>query len=44
MEKWKEDKDRETPPQTPVIPRAENVGENVSDDDASGVILNMEMA
>ena len=43
MEKWEEIKNRETPPQTPERVREENVGENVSDDDDSGIIINMEV-
>ncbi len=41
MEKWEESKNRETPPQTPEILRTQNNLDDVSKDDASGIILNM---
>jgi hypothetical protein len=41
MEKWEESKNRETPPQTPEILRTQNNLDDVSKDDALGIILNM---
>jgi hypothetical protein len=41
VEKWEEIKNRETPPQTPEILRTENNLDDRSEDDASGIILNM---